>query len=226
MLDTTTPPILDERKFYREWWLIALLALSALITMTALKWGQSPGQVIYDQFHRWQSAQASPQVVVVAIDNNTLDSLGGWPLDRHHYAQLLNLLARPAHQPRSIGFDLLFLDPSPSDALLAEQMRKHRVVLAAEQGRQPGEPNQRLPVLALREAASALAHINVHFESDGALRGVSCAKVRLTTSPSSSLGMSPRSSTATAATGGFCKSTPSPACLRSVCPMSCRATCR
>lgn len=172
MLESGAPPILDERKFYREWWLMAVLALGTLITMTALQWGQSPGQVIYDQFHRWQSAQADAQVVVVAIDNPTLDTLGGWPLDRQHYAQLLSLLARPAHQPQAIGFDLLFLDPSPADDLLAEQMRKHRVVLAAEQGRQPGEPKQRLPVLALRQAATALAHINVNFESDGALRGV------------------------------------------------------
>ena len=172
MLENTAAPILDERKFYREWWLISVLAMGTLVLMTILKWGQSPGQLIYDQFHRWQSVQADPQIVVVAIDNTTLDALGGWPLNRRHYAQLLSLLAQPSHQPRVIGLDLLLLDPSPADELLAVQMRKHRVVLVAEQGRHPAESSQRLPVLTLRQAAGALAHINVSFESDGAMRGV------------------------------------------------------
>ena len=172
MLESAAAPILDERKFYREWWFISVLAMGALVLMTTLKWGQSPGQLIYDQFHRWQSVQADPQIVVVAIDNTTLDALGGWPLNRRHYAQLLSLLAHPSHQPRVIGLDLLLLDPSPADELLAAQMRKHRVVLVAEQGRHPAEPSQRLPVSTLRQASSALAHINISFESDGAMRGV------------------------------------------------------
>ncbi len=172
MLESTAAPILDERKFCREWWLISVLAMGTLLLMTTLKWGQSPGQLIYDQFHRWQSVQADPQIVVVAIDNTTLDALGGWPLNRRHYAQLLSLLAQSSHQPRVIGLDLLLLDPSPADELLAVQMHKHRVVLVAEQGRHPVDSSQRLPVLTLRQAASALAHINVSFESDGAMRGV------------------------------------------------------
>lgn len=169
-LRSADPQVLDERKFYREWWLTSLLALSALVLMTAMHWGQSPGQIIYDQFHRSQIAPGDPQIVVVAIDDISLQSLGGWPLQRRVYAQLLAHLAHPEHKPLSIGFDLLFLDPSPDDAELAVQMRQHRVFLATELGRQPGDLNQRMPVATLSQAAS-LAHINVSFEADGALRG-------------------------------------------------------
>jgi CHASE2 domain-containing sensor protein/signal transduction histidine kinase len=171
MPDQAVAPVLDERKFYREWWLTSLLALSALALFSALKWGQAPGQLIYDQFHRWQAVQSDPQIVVVAIDDQSLDALGGWPLQRSVYAQLLSQLAPAAHKPRVVGFDLLFLDPSPFDAALAQQMRKHTVVLASEQGAHPGDLHQRMPVAALSQAATSLAHINVSFESDGSLRG-------------------------------------------------------
>lgn len=164
-------PVLDERKFYREWWLTSLLALSVLALVTVMHWGQSPGQVIYDQFHRWQMPPGDPQVVVVAIDDSSLQALGGWPLQRSVYAQLLKRLAHPEHKPRGIAFDLLFLDPSPDDTELATQMHQHRVVLATEQGRQPGDLHQRMPVATLSQAADSLAHINVSFESDGSLRG-------------------------------------------------------
>jgi CHASE2 domain-containing sensor protein/signal transduction histidine kinase len=169
--EDSPPLILDERKFYREWWLTSLLALSVLVLMTSLQWGQSPGQVIYDQFHHWLTPQADPQVVVVAIDDQSLDALGGWPLQRGVYAELLRQLAPPAHKPQGVAFDILFLDPSPADAELARQMSQHRVVLATEQGRQRGNLNQRRPVAALSQAASSLAHINASFESDGTLRG-------------------------------------------------------
>jgi CHASE2 domain-containing sensor protein len=118
--EVAPPLILDERKFYREWWLTSLLALSVLVLMTSLQWGQSPGQVIYDQFHHWLTPQANPQVVVVAIDDQSLDALGGWPLQRGVYAELLRQLAPPAHKPQGLAFDILFLDPSPADAELAK----------------------------------------------------------------------------------------------------------
>ena len=43
----------DERRYYREWCIVLLLGLAALVMLTALQWGQSIGLVVYDQFQRW-----------------------------------------------------------------------------------------------------------------------------------------------------------------------------
>jgi CHASE2 domain-containing sensor protein len=171
MPEHAATPGLDDQRFQREWWLTALLALSVLVLMTAMHWGQSPGYAIYDQIHRWRAPQASTEVVVVAIDDQSLDALGGWPLQRHFYADLLRLLAPLEHRPQAVGFDLLFIDPSPWDTQLANQMRQHRVVLATEQAHAHGQLQQRMPVATLSQAATSLAHINISFESDGVIRG-------------------------------------------------------
>ena len=171
MPESAGSPGLDDQRFLREWWFTTLLALSVLTLMTVMHWGKSPGFALYDQIHRWRAPQVSTNVVVVAIDDQSLDVLGGWPLKRQDYADFLRLLAPADHRPHAVGFDLLFLDPSPWDGELARQMRRHRVVLATEQAHAPGLLNQRMPVASLSRAADSLAHINISFESDGAIRG-------------------------------------------------------
>jgi len=135
--------------------------------------GQSPGFAIFDQFQRWWPARPGNDIVVVEIDDHTLQAQSGWPIKRTVYAEFLRKLADSGNDPIAIGFDILFPDPKAEDAQLAEQMRRHRVFLATEQPRAPGHATGHVrpisPVLA--EAANGLAHVNLSFESDGSLRG-------------------------------------------------------
>ena len=58
---------------------------------------------------------ASPEVLVVGIDEDALAKLGRWPWTRQTHAELLTLLgARP---PAAAVFDLLFTEPSADPAL-------------------------------------------------------------------------------------------------------------
>lgn len=163
----------DERRFYLEWVIVAVLALSTLSLFILMDWGKAPGHVIYDQFHRWRAPLPSNDIVIVGVDDASLDELGGWPLKRVVYADLLKKLADTGNQPKAIGFDILFPDPSPSDAELATQMRRHNAFLAVEQPR----VNAVAPFVVhkpqdtLIDAAKGLAHINVTFENDGFSRG-------------------------------------------------------
>lgn len=163
----------DEQRFYLEWVVVAVLALSTLSLVTVMQWGMAPGHVIYDQFHRWRAPLPSNDIVIIGIDDASLDELGGWPLKRKVYADLLQKLADTNNLPKAIGFDILFPDPSPYDAELAKQMRRHNTYLAVEQPRltavAPFVVHQ--PQAALIDAAKGLAHINVTFESDGFSRG-------------------------------------------------------
>ena len=163
----------DERRFYLEWVVVAALALSTLSLFIFMDWGKAPGHVIYDQFHRWRSPLPSNDIVIVGVDDASLDELGGWPLKRAVYADLLKKLADTGNQPKAIGFDILFPDPSPTDAELATQMRRHNAYLAVEQPRlnavAPFVVHK--PQATLIDAAKGLAHINVTFENDGFSRG-------------------------------------------------------
>lgn len=163
----------DEQRFYLEWVVVTLLALSTLGLFTVMQWGTTPGLVIYDQMHRLRAPLPSNDVVIIGIDDASLDELGGWPLKRRVYADLLKKLADTGNQPKAIGFDILFPDPSPADAQLAQEMRRHKVFLAVEQPRVHANTPfvVRKPESQLIDAAQGLAHINITFESDGFSRG-------------------------------------------------------
>ena len=163
----------DEQRFYLEWVVVTLLALSTLSLFTVMQWGTTPGLVIYDQLHRLRAPLPSNDVVIIGIDDASIDELGGWPLNRRVYADLLKKLADTGNQPKAIGFDILFPDPSPADAQLAQEMRRHKVFLSVEQPRAQASAHfvVRKPEGQLIDAAKGLAHINITFESDGFSRG-------------------------------------------------------
>ena len=163
----------DEQRFYLEWVVVTVLALSTLCLFTVMQWGTTPGLVIYDQMHRLRAPLPSNDVVIIGIDDATIDELGGWPLNRRVYADLLKKLADTGNQPKAIGFDILFPDPSPADAQLAQEMRRHKVFLSVEQPRAQASAHfvVRKPEGQLIDAAQGLAHINITFESDGFSRG-------------------------------------------------------
>lgn len=164
---------LDERRYYREWCIVALLGLATLTLFTLMQWGQAVGFVLYDQFQRWWPAEPGNEVVVIEIDDRTLDRRGGWPIRRTVYAELLRKLADTHNHPRAIGIDILFPDARADDAVLAEQMRRHQVFLATEQPRHVVKPSpDKYPISPLlAEAAQGLAHVNLSFEKDGSIRG-------------------------------------------------------
>ncbi|MDA2913479.1 CHASE2 domain-containing protein [Acidobacteriia bacterium AH_259_A11_L15] len=55
----------------------------------------------------------SPEIVIVAIDQKTLDDLGSWPYSRLHYARMLDYLA--ADGAAVVGFDLVFPKEQEAD---------------------------------------------------------------------------------------------------------------
>ena len=161
-----------DRRFYLEWLVLACLSLALLVGLSRTPVVPALGQLAYDALHRLSPAQPRSDIVIVAIDDASLQQLGGWPFSRRIYADLLRQLADTHNQPLAIGFDVLFLDPRPEDADLVAQIRRHRVVLPVELPEQGGARLMRQPVGQYPSAAHALAHVQVTFESDGVLRGL------------------------------------------------------
>ena len=67
-------------------------------------------------------AEPSPEIIIVAIDQKTLDDLGSWPFSRIHYTRMLDHLV--ADGARVIGFDITF--PKPDDKSGLEIVRRAR----------------------------------------------------------------------------------------------------
>ena len=100
--------------------------------------------------HPWDS-----QVVLIAIDDPSLQALGAFPWPRQRYAELLGQLQ--ALPPQAIVFDLLFSDPSPDDGLLAAAIADSPAVILASAWDRDGQPLEPAPTLAA--AALASGHI-------------------------------------------------------------------
>lgn len=129
--------------------------------------------VLYDHLMRAEGFRPTQDIVIVAIDDRTIQEVGGWPIQRQRYADFLSQLDDDCCRPKSIGFDLLFLDSSTEDKELAIQLKKHKSVLPLSFNLQEDPPyalQAQRPVSALAEA-SQLAHINLSFDTDGVIRG-------------------------------------------------------
>ena len=154
--------------------LIALMVLSsyALVNSHVL---QRFDLLIYDYLVNWQQNKTTSDIVVVGIDDESLQRLGRWPWSRQRHALLLDRLT--AAQPRVVGFDILFAEPEQpdtrADARFAEAIRRNgRTVLAvAPSNPPPGEPiAEVLPTPALAESAAGLGHVDIEIDIDGLSR--------------------------------------------------------
>jgi CHASE2 domain-containing sensor protein/anti-sigma regulatory factor (Ser/Thr protein kinase) len=114
------------------------------------------------------SRPLDPRVVVIKIDDQSIQQLGRFPWPRQHYAKLLDRLAQSG--PNIVAINLLFSEASADDARLAEAIARHGQVVLATAWDVEGKPL--LPVPALRENAIATGHILTRRDSDGMARYV------------------------------------------------------
>ena len=122
------------------------------------------------------STAPSPNIVIVAIDDETLDTygrLGDWSRSLHAQA-IDNLDAAGASV---IGFDVLFAEPATGDAELEAAMLNAEDVVLAVVGIDLLSSKGGVvfsdfvtPTTALSDAAAALGHANVLVDGDGVVR--------------------------------------------------------
>ncbi|MDZ7587993.1 MAG: CHASE2 domain-containing protein [Parasphingorhabdus sp.] len=163
-----------RRRLALEW---ALVAVAATLLVSALTWGQvteSFDHLVYDQLSAYQRPMASDDVVIVAIDEESLAAYGRWPWSRDHHARLLTALAKV--QPRAVAFDLLLGEPGPApqDAELAQAMARIPGLILPLNFIIPGSNGAAVdPVLPLpkfAKAAAGIGHVNLLSDNDGTVR--------------------------------------------------------
>lgn len=178
-LDRQDEPSQAQRLFrglVREWLLVSLLLLplTAVLSMSS---GLPLNNLLYDRLRNLAPLAVDPRILVVAIDDRSLESLGRWPWPRSVHAELLDRLA--AAGARSVLLDVIFSEPASnpdSDRQLARSLcRAGNVLLPLLRESVPryGEPPREIPPTApLAGCAAGIGHINVEADSDGTVRSV------------------------------------------------------
>ncbi len=130
---------------------------------------------VFDRLAPRLVAVGGAPVVVVEIDQHSLERFGRWPWPRGLHADLIDRLATAG--PRVIGYDVLFAEPDAGDpagdaALEAAIARAGNVVLPmiAEPPEHGLPPLEILPFGELPTRAAALGHGHLEVDLDGRLR--------------------------------------------------------
>ena len=154
-------------------WIAVTLGLTALAAWLAGgQWLWRIDQPLYDVGLALWERPPSTDIVIVAIDEPSLEAVGRWPWRRAVLARLLDHLTEAG--ALAVGIDLLLSEESGDDGLLAAAMAgNRRVVLPTVFEHRPRtELQETMPVSALASAAAGIGHTNVELDADGIARGV------------------------------------------------------
>jgi adenylate cyclase len=107
--------------------LLVSIIISIIITLLLLTgflntWESKVSDAFYS------SSNTLDDIVIIAIDDKSLQELGRWPWPRDYFAQVINNI----NQSSIIGIDLSFFEPAEGDSDLADSLKTSNVVLAME----------------------------------------------------------------------------------------------
>lgn len=147
------------------------LAVVAFV-LAAGGWLWRADRLVYDAGLSLWTQAAAEDVVIVAIDDASVEAIGRWPWRRSVHATVLERLA--AARPRAIVLDLLLSEPDPDprqDDLLAAALRQAApVVMPVAWQAVPGEPLRLLEPVAALKAVVQLGAAEPAVDDDGVLR--------------------------------------------------------
>ncbi|MDS4056951.1 MAG: CHASE2 domain-containing protein, partial [Candidatus Contendobacter sp.] len=152
---------------------LATVALVLVQTNALYRWDW----LFYDyNLAAWSRAPAD-DIVIVAVDEQSLREVGRWPWSRRTHAELIRTLGTAG--AKAVAMDIVFAEPDATDPaadaeLAAALADNGHVVLPVlnEQNRLNGQLLETLPIPPLAAAVAGLGHVDVELESDNIARGV------------------------------------------------------
>ncbi|MND51708.1 Alkaline phosphatase synthesis sensor protein PhoR [compost metagenome] len=163
---------LTGRRALIEWGLV--VALTALVVgwLALGSAADRADNLAYDALIRLQDGPADEAVVIVAIDDRSLQTLGRWPWPRAIHADLIDRLTQAG--PRAVAYDVLFTEPEAGDPALAAALARAKNVYLPLLVDAPGEDGAPWrvgePAAPLTQAAAGLGHVNLTVDGDGVVR--------------------------------------------------------
>jgi len=162
------------RRAFLEWAVLSLLLSGLALCLGALVGLGRVDLVLYDAVQSLRTRPAPEDIVIVAIDDESIAAIGRWPWRRAVLATLLDRIA--AARPRGIAVDVILSeaderDPK-GDAALAAVLKANPGVVLPVAAQTRGGPALLLPAAPFLNAGVRLAHVHVEPDSDGAVRSL------------------------------------------------------
>ncbi len=156
------------------------LIIFLIAILTGMEFFQAQEMAAYDWLMKTRPAQpVSLEIAIIEISDDTLKSLGRWPLPRNYHAALIKALSESGC--RMIVFDILLSEASLADDSLAKEIRNSGRVYfpyafklgakTSKDGKIPvsGEILAGLSEI-LKPSVAGTGHINIFVDSDGKVR--------------------------------------------------------
>lgn len=124
----------------------------------------------YDFLLPLQAPTMSEDILIIDIDEASIQELGRWPWPRETHAKLLDIVSQ--QQAKAIGFDILFTEPqSPSaDSILADAIERNGssfLIVAPAAVKQRAVISELLPLPDYAASAAGIGHVDVELDIDG-----------------------------------------------------------
>lgn len=153
--------------------LLFVFGIASFFLQTFERWDR----FVYDSLSAFTSRSQPDHIVIIAIDEYSLQQYGRWPWPRSTHAELIDKLTLGG--AKAIGLDILFTEPdrvsTENDQLLAEAIeRSGRVILPVISEMNPAENRLQLtkPIPLIAAKAAGLGHVDFELDSDGIMRRV------------------------------------------------------
>ncbi|WP_341686314.1 CHASE2 domain-containing protein [Limnohabitans sp.] len=158
-------------------WVTALLLLALSLPLALSGVISRLDNLLYDVGQKFNYRTPPDDIVIVAIDENSLSQLGRWPWSRRHHAQLIERLHDSG--AKAIGLDILMSEPQLDDPLADKQLaqaiqKADNVVLplVIEQVRQNGQLVENLPISSLGSQAKGIGRVHAELDTDSIARSI------------------------------------------------------
>ncbi|HFE37059.1 MAG TPA: CHASE2 domain-containing protein, partial [Gammaproteobacteria bacterium] len=156
---------------------LAFILISLCIALIFTDWLWTWDQTLYDIQVRASTSPAPNDVVIIAIDETSLNDFGRWPWQRSTHAALIDRLNEMG--AKIIVMDVIFSEETKNnkaaDRALADAIHRAKNVILpvlAEQTRLGSQLKETLPLPMLIEAGAKLGHVHIELDADGIARSV------------------------------------------------------
>jgi signal transduction histidine kinase/CheY-like chemotaxis protein/CHASE2 domain-containing sensor protein/HPt (histidine-containing phosphotransfer) domain-containing protein len=154
-------------------WLPGPLAAAVAIGLVNIGASQPVEDFAYNRLTELRGERAwDDRVVVVEIDDATINEFKDLPSNRAHYTKLIDILRNS--NASTIVFDQIFSEVTPADDEFVKAIAKHKAVILAQGWDRSGK--QILPTRRLKAAAQAVGHIDKIKSRDGVIRQIQLYK--------------------------------------------------
>ncbi|WP_338445562.1 CHASE2 domain-containing protein [Pelagerythrobacter marensis] len=163
-------------RFLLEWCAVLAITLAIAAMLGTGRTTVRADNIVYDFLVGLSAPPVSDRILLVAIDDASMATLGRWPWSRDIHARLLDQLARA--QPAAVAYDVLFTEPGTAeeDRHFAQSIERLGNVSLPVLFETPGTDGRVvdavLPVPAFAQSARNLGQVALIPDEGGVARSV------------------------------------------------------